>query len=478
MYQFYLDGVLLPVTPSSLTMKINDKDETVDLINGEVFTVMNYPGLTEWEFEFLLPGANVPFIHPNATFIKPQEYLNHLESLKTSRKPFQFIMIRSTVRTTNSLDATQDTNVKVTLKDMSVTEDAGEYGNARMVKVVLRQYKTYRTERVSVSSLKNGAVVSTNSTDRVLYMVKEGTYVVQQGDTLRSISFKFFGDEKYAEALAAYQTKPPLEFTLEPLVVGTTLQIDIGEIKALYEKMTVTTEDDKIWSYETYVKGVEDKDITQSEYDMYIGLIQNVCKPKKTNFWDTLSDWAMNTDKSTNTTLIDVVTYKEGDAAFSKQPALIQFGMLLEKLLDMYDKTYKKSHNDQISDLENDYKALENKLKETTNSINNTKAEIEELEDSIVDEPDEVVERLIEVLESNLESLMTVRDELEKEMSDVNERLISVQKKPEGEVTLELTNNEITSITNVLNSIKDDRLYASTLTTWVYEIGLLEGDDE
>ena len=96
----------------------------------------------------------------------------------------------------------------------------------------------------------------------------------------------------------------------------------------------------------------------------------------------------------------------------------------------------------------------------------------------VVDEPDEVVERLIEVLESNLESLMTVRDELEKEMSDVNERLISVQKKPEGEVTLELTNNEITSITNVLNSIKDDRLYASTLTTWVYEIGLLEGDDE
>lgn len=37
MYQFWLGGILLPVTPGDLTIKINNKDKTVSMINeGEV----------------------------------------------------------------------------------------------------------------------------------------------------------------------------------------------------------------------------------------------------------------------------------------------------------------------------------------------------------------------------------------------------------------------------------------------------------
>ena len=36
-YRLYMDGILFPVTPSKITMKINGKNETVTLINeGEI----------------------------------------------------------------------------------------------------------------------------------------------------------------------------------------------------------------------------------------------------------------------------------------------------------------------------------------------------------------------------------------------------------------------------------------------------------
>ena len=37
MYELYIDGVLFPVTPGSLNIKINNKNKTITLINeGEV----------------------------------------------------------------------------------------------------------------------------------------------------------------------------------------------------------------------------------------------------------------------------------------------------------------------------------------------------------------------------------------------------------------------------------------------------------
>ena len=36
-YRLYMDGILFPVTPSKITMKINGKNETVTLINEDVY---------------------------------------------------------------------------------------------------------------------------------------------------------------------------------------------------------------------------------------------------------------------------------------------------------------------------------------------------------------------------------------------------------------------------------------------------------
>ena len=39
-YIFYLDGILVPITPSSITTKINNKNKVVTLINDGDFNIL------------------------------------------------------------------------------------------------------------------------------------------------------------------------------------------------------------------------------------------------------------------------------------------------------------------------------------------------------------------------------------------------------------------------------------------------------
>ena len=64
MDQFYLDGELLPVTPDKLTVKIDNQNKTLTLINGEAVDVLKRPGLSKITFSALLPAAPYPFFPP------------------------------------------------------------------------------------------------------------------------------------------------------------------------------------------------------------------------------------------------------------------------------------------------------------------------------------------------------------------------------------------------------------------------------
>ena len=50
MYHFYLAGMELPVTPSKLTVKIKNQNETVNLINEGEVNILKQPGLTSLSF--------------------------------------------------------------------------------------------------------------------------------------------------------------------------------------------------------------------------------------------------------------------------------------------------------------------------------------------------------------------------------------------------------------------------------------------
>ena len=46
MYQYYIDGVMLPIAPPSMKTKINNQNDTITLLNGEEINIIKSPGLT------------------------------------------------------------------------------------------------------------------------------------------------------------------------------------------------------------------------------------------------------------------------------------------------------------------------------------------------------------------------------------------------------------------------------------------------
>ena len=74
-YSFYMDGVLLPVTPETLQLKIKGRNETVTLMDQGEVNVLKSPGLTEVSFDALLPNVRYPFAEYPGEFRKA-EYLS------------------------------------------------------------------------------------------------------------------------------------------------------------------------------------------------------------------------------------------------------------------------------------------------------------------------------------------------------------------------------------------------------------------
>lgn len=145
-YDFYIDGVLLPITPARIETKIGNKNKVVTLINGEELNLLKKPKLTEFDFEFRLPSDNFPSVKK---FIKPIEMLDKLEKLKVNKKPFQFIIIR----TPTQPNLSNSMNMSVTLESYSIDEDF-KNGSDLIVEVKLKQYIPIKTKVAKLGTNK------------------------------------------------------------------------------------------------------------------------------------------------------------------------------------------------------------------------------------------------------------------------------------------------------------------------------------
>lgn len=164
MYDFYLDGVLLPVAPEKMKMSIANQNSTYVLIDQGEINLLKRAGLTEIEFECLLPQEKYPFAVYVGGFKPAHYYLAHFEQLKTSRKPFQFIISRAMP----SGRVLFSNNIKVSLEDYTVSESA-DNGFDLNVKIRLKQYRDYGTQTVQLSQTAEGdtlmGVASSRSAD-------------------------------------------------------------------------------------------------------------------------------------------------------------------------------------------------------------------------------------------------------------------------------------------------------------------------
>ena len=193
-YHFYLDGVELPVTPGALQLKINNNNKTITLIDDGEVNILKTTGLSEYSFDALLPSFNYPFNNLNTQ--QPQYYLNKLEKLKTSMKPFTF----SVSRVKPNGEYMFGTSKLVSLEDYTVNEDADKYGFDIMVSIKLKQYREYKTNTFDIKKLDDGSKVAVKNNSRFSLRDTPLTYTVKQGDTLWAIAKKCLNDgSKYKE---------------------------------------------------------------------------------------------------------------------------------------------------------------------------------------------------------------------------------------------------------------------------------------
>lgn len=196
-YKMYLAGVLMPITPAKVKMKIGNQNQTLTLIGGEEINILRSATLTDVNFDLLLPQVPYPFT--NGEVQAAEYYLGLLERLKTSKKPFQWILNREHPNGKPLFY----TNLTVALEDYQITDDVEE-GFDIVVSVSLKQYRQYGTKMVSMQQTGTGTGTPTAVIEQPKRETRTApqntTYTVKNGDCLWNIAKKQLGDgSRYTE---------------------------------------------------------------------------------------------------------------------------------------------------------------------------------------------------------------------------------------------------------------------------------------
>lgn len=191
-YDVYLKNCLLPVTPDKIQIKINNNNKTVNLINEGEINILKRAGLTDIEFECEIPQVKHPYAVYKSGFKNAGYFMDIFEELKTSQKPFQFLVCRQLPEGKRLLN----TNIKVSLEDYKITEEA-KNGFDFKVKFSLKQWKDYGTKTVNIKIAENKPTASTEparETNNSPTPVASQPYTVVKGDCLYNIAKKFYGN--------------------------------------------------------------------------------------------------------------------------------------------------------------------------------------------------------------------------------------------------------------------------------------------
>lgn len=203
-YDVYLKNCLLPVTPDKIQIKINNNNKTVNLINEGEINILKRAGLTDIEFECEIPQVKHPYAVYKSGFKNAGYFMDIFEELKTSQKPFQFLVCRQLPVGKRLLN----TNIKVSLEDYKITEEA-KNGFDFKVKFSLKQWKDYGTKTVNITiaeSKPKASAEPARETNNSPAPAAAQSYTVVKGDCLFNIAKKFYGNgSKYTVIYSANQ---------------------------------------------------------------------------------------------------------------------------------------------------------------------------------------------------------------------------------------------------------------------------------
>jgi LysM repeat protein len=226
-YDFYLDKIRLPVTPSDLQVKIKGQNKTLNLINEGEINLLKKAGLTEISLTALFPNVSYPFAQYDGEYKAAAYFLEELEALKTKTDkdgnllPFQFIVSRGLP----SGKVLHDTNIKVSLENYQISDKVQD-GFDVAVDIVLKQYKSYGTKTVELKEPTPTQPTVTAVVEQVRpaeTAPQTKVYTVVDGDTLWAIAKKYYNNgNEYLKIFEANKDKianPNLIYTGQVLTI-------------------------------------------------------------------------------------------------------------------------------------------------------------------------------------------------------------------------------------------------------------------
>lgn len=192
-YEVYLDDIRLPIPPEKIPISYPGQNKTANLINGEEINLVRPAGLAEISLDVVFPQMDYPAAVWDGSVDNAEDFLDHLQDLKESKTPFEFIVIRDGPGQFSSFD----TNLDVTLEDYKVSDDVKE-GFDLTVSISLKEYRNYGTKIMNFVLIEDEAETvqasEESGTERKGEPENAGSYTVVSGDSLWKIAKQLLGN--------------------------------------------------------------------------------------------------------------------------------------------------------------------------------------------------------------------------------------------------------------------------------------------
>lgn len=202
-YQVLLGGMLFPVAPQKIEVKIPSGNETIELIDGSQMNILKIPELSDISFSVELPGmAGRSYAVYENGFQPPGYYLEKLEQMVLNREAMQLQIVRMLPNGTSL----HNNKLDVSIEDYTVTDDAKE-GVDTTLKLSLKQYTQKNTYTTSLTAALDGSMIMSVQRQRTTPMsasvMQTAVVTALAGDTLWSIAKRYLGDGSKFSQLAA-----------------------------------------------------------------------------------------------------------------------------------------------------------------------------------------------------------------------------------------------------------------------------------
>ena len=185
-YFVFLDAIFLPVAPEKIEISVPNLNKTVTMVDQGEINILRGKGWKEIKFDMLVPSFKYPFANYSFGSFSTSQIIARLEYLKEKGKPVYFIVTRC-----RAGKPAWWTNIKVSVEDFTVTEDANN-GTDVIISINLKEYKEYSTKLAIVSKKSDGTVVAKFDNPRSIVgniaPTANLTKTIVAGKTIKSIT--------------------------------------------------------------------------------------------------------------------------------------------------------------------------------------------------------------------------------------------------------------------------------------------------